>query len=220
MESPEHIALSDGPFRLGIATMMMLLHSQEFTEELALQIRRDGGPERAIRALRREFLGEVHEEHETIVVPADATAESLIAWAKEEFEKAGILFYFEDELGASALVQNDLELVRGKRLGVLKRAFGRDWYISEGRKIQKMRGYDGNAAALLVYCATKKPDMILVSIPDTDDRFWSHPESNILFHALYDPTESTAEGYEFSTSCVDDGVSCTDYEFLLAFREV
>jgi hypothetical protein len=169
MESPESIALSDGSFRLGLATVSQLALRPEFDDKLAALIRRDGGAERAVRALRREFLGEGPEE--TITIPEKATVEGLVAQAKAAYEEADIPFTFFDD-NVLEIIRHDLELVKGKTLQVLEQTFGRWWTTQEGRYLQKGQGFDGNAAALLVWVIQTRKRGWFVSIANTDDRLF------------------------------------------------
>lgn len=104
--------------------MMQLFRHPDFTEELASLIRRDGGQERVVRALRREFLGEISVSADAITILSDAATERLIADVKSVFEQEGIPFiYFDDD--TISIIRHDLELVKNKTLGVLTHCFGR-----------------------------------------------------------------------------------------------
>jgi hypothetical protein len=72
------------------------------------------------------------EASDTITIPADATAEGLVAKAKKAFEKAGIPFTFFSG-DALEIIRRDLELVKGKTLRVLTHRFQRDWKTAEAR---------------------------------------------------------------------------------------
>lgn len=114
---------------------------------------------------------------ETVTVPADATAEGLIAQAKAAFKKANIPFTsFDDDL--IQLVRQDLELVRGKTCQVKARNFGHDWGIAECRETQK-EGFDGNAAAQIVWVIEKMPIGWFVSIANDDSRLYRSPGSGL-----------------------------------------
>jgi len=120
------------------------------------------------------------EASDTISIPADATAEGLIADAKAEFEKAGIPFtYFDKDL--LQLIRQDQDLVRGKILKVITHNFGRDWETSEGRDWQKSLGTDGNTAAFLAWVMKTQPTGWFVSIANDDVRIFRH--SNGLLYA-------------------------------------
>lgn len=125
----------------------------------------------------------------TITIPADATAEGLIAEAKAEFEKAGIPLTESECVGLDEnwlqLVRQDLELVRGKTLKFLVHDFGRDWEPSEGRGFQKERGFDGNAAAFIAWMTKTKLRGWYVSIPNDDARLYCDPDDGGLFAASF-----------------------------------
>lgn len=110
-------------------------------------------------------------DFEPIIIPADATAEGLVSEAEAELERAGIPFTLFDK-DLLHLVRQDLELVRGRACKVLIHNFDRDWEISEGRNFQKAQGFDGNAAAFLVWVTKTKPMGWSVSIPNNDERLF------------------------------------------------
>jgi len=104
-----------------------------------------------------------------ITIPANATAEDLIAEAEATFVEAGIPFTFFN-WNVLQIIRHDLELVRGKTLQVLTHVFGQSWTMREGRDLQKAQGFDGNAAAFLVWVVQAQKMGGFVSIANTDDR--------------------------------------------------
>lgn len=217
MESPENNALKHGSFRLGLATVSQLALHPEFTEELAALIRRDGGSERAVRALHMEFLGRGLEK--TIAISENATAEDIIAEAKAAFVEASIPFtYFASR--ARSIIERDLELVKGKTLQVLTHNFGLAWTMERGCDLQKDEGFDGNAAAFLVWLTQKKWKSMSVSIANTNDRLFRNDEGTLFApYSNLAPDPSQVEDYcEFGLSPAfgEWSVNCR----LVAFRAI
>jgi len=149
---------------------------------------------------------------ETIAIPADATAEQLIADAKAAFNEAGIPFtYFNDDV--ISVIRRDLELVKGKKLRVLTHSFGRYWTTQEGRGFQQGQGCDGNAAAYLVWVTQTKRMGWSVSIANTDDRLF--PFGGGLCAPSFRRDESSRKFYLFD---VHD--EWNDDFVLVAFRAI
>lgn len=143
-------------------------------------------------------------------IPENATAKGLVAKAKMAFKKAGIPFTrFNDD--TLEIIERDLELVRGKALRVFTHEFGRHWETCEGR-VQKANGFDGNAAALLVWITETKSKGWFVSIANTNDRLFRNEGST------YAPFFYRDEQLRiFSLNNVNDGWN--DAHVLVAFRE-
>jgi hypothetical protein len=109
-------------------------------------------------------------DSEYITIPADATAEGLIAEIKREFEEAGIPFtIFEEKL--VEVMRRDLELVRGMTLQYSIFKSNPHWTLLEGRQFQESQGYNGNAAAFLVWVMKTKLRGWFLCIPNDGDLF-------------------------------------------------
>jgi hypothetical protein len=175
--------------------------------------RSDGEYARVIfEAIMAKMSGASDEPVDTITISANATAEQLIADAKAESERAGIPFtYFDDDV--ISIIRHDLELVKGKKLQVLARSFGRYWTTREGRSFQQGQGCDGNAAAYLVWVTQTKREGWSVSIANTDDRLF--PGDGRLYAPCFGRGESS---HGFGLDVVHD--EWLDDRVLVAFRVI
>ncbi|MBD3251718.1 hypothetical protein GF380_04680 [Candidatus Uhrbacteria bacterium] len=148
----------------------------------------------------------------TITIPSDATAEQLIADAKAALEQVGIPFtYFDDDV--ISIIRRDLELVKGKTLEVLQHCFDHDWTTVKGRVLQRGQGFEGNAAAFLVWVTQAKWKGRFVSIAYTDDRLF--PGSGALRAPYFDRDEQSRRLDLFDVDC-----KWSDDDVLVAFRAI
>lgn len=170
------------------------------------------GDQKRLAAIAAIIVGSGEQTDMTITIPADATAEQLIADAKAAFEQAGIPFTYFNE-NAITLIERDLELVKSKTLEVLTHRFDRYWTTREGRDLQKGKGFDGNAAAFLVWVAQAKPKGWFVSIANTDDRLF--PGGGYLCAPCF---VRVGSGREFDLGDVRD--EWLDGGLLVAFRAI
>jgi len=192
------------------------LNAAGVTDEMWERIgRKDGEYARAVyEALMAKMNGDAKPsvDPETITIPANATAEQLIADAKAAFEQAGIPFTnFDDDM--ISIIRRDLELVKGRTLEVLTHCFDRYWKTQEGRDLQQGRDFDGNAAALLVWVTQTKRKGWFVSIANTNDRLF--PDGGRLCAPYFGRGESYRE---FNLYDVDDEWNGDD--LLVAFRVI
>jgi hypothetical protein len=92
-------SLSNGSFRLGLATVSQLALHPDFGEDLGTLIRREGGVERAIAALRREFFGEPTIEAPTsyfISVDKSRSLAEMIRAGRYDNEKNALQILIEE----------------------------------------------------------------------------------------------------------------------------
>lgn len=182
-------AIADGTFRLGLATASQLLLHGGFTEELASAIRRDGGVERALAALRREFFPT------RLSVPSSITAFELITRLEcklrtSRIEVSIVINPKGDKIHnvqlLAKLLEKDLELVKGKTFDVLGGSFS--YFpasgISYARQYQNDRAYDANLAAMITWLLGERPKGKILSVPNDEHRFSDcvHQGRVVSFH--------------------------------------
>ena len=167
--------VGEGSFRLGLATASTLLLQGGFSEDLAVAIRRDGGAERALAALQREFFPE------TVTVPEMLKYDFVTAF-EDAFRASGVnvvikinrhgdLIHNVHQL--ADLIGNDLEASKGKTFSVLRGSFAYflTSSISQARSYQQERSCDANAAALLTWLMQTQPAGTILSVSNDEQRF-------------------------------------------------
>lgn len=111
----------------------------------------------------REQLEVGIDEPLTITIPWFTTVRGVVSHASSESGPV---------LGKHllALIKRDLKIARGRSLQVLVCELDRSWSMKKCRDEQQANGFDGNAAACLMWAKRVKPRGWFISIANSDDR--------------------------------------------------